>query len=143
MPERAPRCNAADVARNRLPSTTPINEIEAAASEVRIKALRLMTPSDNPEHSRKASEALISGAEERSLIDASADLWSRYERADGEMRRMIISGKQAEALAHSSGADTVKIHDDAQATFSRPVASNERNADREVGKAVQRAKAAA
>ncbi|CAA2158182.1 Methyl-accepting chemotaxis protein 4 [Methylobacterium brachiatum] len=153
------RQSMTDVAGNWLPSVTRINEVEVATSEVRIKQFRLMTLSNNPEHlrageaqlaatlaqlseRRKAYEALISGADERSLYDAFADLWSRYERVDGEMRRMIASGKQAEALALLSGADTVKIYDDARATLSRLVALNERNANREVGEAVARAKTA-
>ncbi|KNY20418.1 methyl-accepting chemotaxis protein [Methylobacterium sp. ARG-1] len=148
-----------DVAGNWLPSVTRINEVEVAASEVRIKQFRLMTLSNDPEHlrvgeaqlaatlaklseRRNAYEGLISAADERSLYDAFADLWSRYERVDGEMRRMIASGKQAEALALLSGADTVKIYDDARATLSRLVALNERNANREVGEAVARAKTA-
>ncbi|TXN47625.1 methyl-accepting chemotaxis protein [Methylobacterium sp. WL7] len=147
------------VANNWLPSVSRINEVEVAASEVRIKQFRLITLSKDPDslragetqlavtltqlaERRKTYERLISTPEERGLYDAFAALWSRYEQIDGAMRRLIASGKQAEALAQLGGPDTVKIYDDARASLSRLVALNERNATREVDEAVDRAKTA-
>ncbi|WP_092039436.1 methyl-accepting chemotaxis protein [Methylobacterium pseudosasicola] len=153
------RKSMTEIAGNWLPSVTRINEVEIAASEVRIKQFRLMTLSNDPDHlrggeaqvattltqlaeRRRAYEGLISGPDERTLYDDFGSLWSRYERTDGEMRRLIATGKQADALALLTNADTVKLYDDARATLARLVAVNERNATREVEIAMDRAKTA-
>ncbi|MDP4005573.1 methyl-accepting chemotaxis protein, partial [Methylobacterium sp. NEAU K] len=154
------RTSVTDVATRRLPSVATINDIEIAASEVRIKQYRLTTLSDTPERraanevqlaathallgkARAAYEPLMSASEERSLYDDFATLWSKYERDDGEMRRLMEAGRQPEALALITGPDTVKLYDDARATLARLVAVNERNASREADATVDRAKAAA
>ncbi|MCJ2057717.1 methyl-accepting chemotaxis protein [Methylobacterium sp. J-048] len=153
------RKSMTEIAGNWLPSVTRINEVEIAASEVRIKEYRLMTLSNDPaslkggeaqvattltllNERRRAYEALISGQDERRLYDEFGSLWGRYERVDGEMRRLIAAGKQSDALALLTGADTVKLYDDARATLARLVALNERSATREVEVAMDRAKTA-
>ena len=136
------RHSVVQVANNWLPSIVAINEIRNAASEVRIKQLRLLTLSETPSRlaaneaqlasthaklasARKAYEGLISSAEERTLYAAFSATWTRFERADGEMRRLMETGQQATALALMSGPDTVHLYDDARTTLSRDVALNE------------------
>ncbi|QEE40196.1 MULTISPECIES: methyl-accepting chemotaxis protein [unclassified Methylobacterium] len=148
-----------EVASNWLPSVSRINAVEVAASEVRIKQFRLITLSKDPDSLRigeaqlattltrlaercNTYERLISTPEERGLYDAFVALWSRYEQVDGAMRRLIASGKQAEALAQLGGVDTVRLYDETRAALSRLVALNERNATQEVDEAVDRAKTA-
>ncbi|TXN06198.1 HAMP domain-containing protein [Methylobacterium sp. WL64] len=148
-----------EVASNWLPSVSRINAVEVAASEVRIKQFRLITLSKDPDslrigeaqlattltrlaERRNTYERLISTPEERGLYDAFVALWSRYEQVDGAMRRLIASGKQAEALEQLGGVDTVRLYDETRAALSRLVALNERNAAQEVDEAVDRAKTA-
>ena len=153
------RHSMTEVATNWLPSMTRINEVEIAASEVRIKQFRLMTLANDADHlrvgeaqvamtltqlgeRRRSYEHLISSPEERALYDAFTAEWVRYEQVDGEMRRLIAAGKQADALALLTGSDTVKLYDDARAALSRLVVFNARNATQEVGNAVERANTA-
>ncbi|MCJ2091233.1 methyl-accepting chemotaxis protein [Methylobacterium sp. J-072] len=152
------RHSMTEVANNWLPSLVQINEVEIAASEVRIKQFRLMTLDSDHRAAgetqlaatlaqfgerRRAYERLITNPEEQALYDTFAAQWVRYERVDGEMRRLTSSGRQADAFAMLTGADTVKIYDDARAALSRLVAFNEQNAKKEVTVAVDRANTAA
>ena len=136
------RHGVVQVATNWLPAIGAINEIRNAASEVRIKQLRLLTLSETASRLaaneaqlatthvklasvRKIYEPLISSGEERTLYEAFSTTWTRFEQADSEMRRLMEAGQQAAALALMSGPDTVHLYDDARSALSRDVALNE------------------
>ncbi|MCJ2087145.1 methyl-accepting chemotaxis protein [Methylobacterium sp. E-005] len=154
------RHSVTEVASNWLPSVVTVNEIRAAASEVRIKQLRLLTLSDTPAHlaeneaklaathdkltqARKAYEPLISSNEERAIYDAFASVWKRFEQADAEMRRLMESGQQSSALKLMTAPDTASLYDEARADLSRDVALNEQGARRDADLAVSEADTAA
>ena len=133
------------VATNWLPSVVAVNELKTAASEVRIKQLRLLSLSDTPAHlaeneaslaathamletTRKVYEPLISSPEERAIYESFAADWGQFERADREMRRLMEEGRQAAALAMMSGPAMVKLYDGARSALMQAVALNERAA---------------
>ena len=136
------RHSVTQVATNWLPSIVAVNEIRSAASEVRIKQLRLLTLSDTASRltaneaqlaathaklatARKTYEPLISAVEERALYEAFSATWTRFEQADAEMRRLMAAGQQAAALTLMSGPDAVHLYDEARTMLSRDVALNE------------------
>ncbi|MCJ2005614.1 methyl-accepting chemotaxis protein [Methylobacterium sp. J-092] len=136
------RHSVTQVATKWLPSIVAVNAIGSAASEVRIKQLRLLTLSDTASRlaaneaqlaathaklasARKTYEALISSAEEKSLYEAFSATWTRFEHADSEMRRLMEAGQQAAALTLMSGPDAVHLYDEARTTLLRDVALNE------------------
>ena len=153
------RHGVTEVATNWLPSVVAVTSIRAAASEVRIKQLRLLALSDTPARLaeneaslgathdqlaqvRKAYEPLISSTEERAHYDAFATGWTRFERADAETRRLMKAGRQADALALISGSEAVHLYDEARAALARDVDLNEAGARREAGAAMAEAEAA-
>jgi len=153
------RHSVTEVASNWLPSVVAVNAISSAASEVRIKQLRLLALSDTPAHladneaqlaathaklaeARKAYEPLIASPEERAVYDAFATAWGQFERADGQMRRLMAAGQQSAAVALISGPDTVHLYNGARADLSRDVALNERGARQDADTAMAEAEAA-
>ncbi|MEE7492294.1 methyl-accepting chemotaxis protein [Methylobacterium oryzae] len=153
------RRSVTEVSTDWLPSVVAVNEIRGAASEVRIKQLRMLSLSDTPTRlaeneaklaaahdrlaqARKAYEPLVSSPEERALYDAFAAVWTRFEQADLEGRRLIESGRQPAALALMSGPETANLYDEARAGLQRDVELNERGARRDVDAAKQGADAA-
>ncbi|MCJ2061150.1 methyl-accepting chemotaxis protein [Methylobacterium sp. J-088] len=147
------------VASTWLPSVAAVSRMRGAASEVRIKQLRLLALSDSSDHlaendaqlasthanlteARKAYELLIFSPEERAVYEAFASVWSRFERADAEMRRLMKAGQQAAALAAISGSATVKLYDEARADLTRIVVLNQENARRDANSAMAEANAA-
>ncbi|MHB2205878.1 methyl-accepting chemotaxis protein [Methylobacterium sp. CM6257] len=139
------RESVAALATNWIPSVEKVNEIEAAVSEVRIKQYRLILLSDTPEHrsaneanlasthaklseARRVYEPFITTVEERNLYDAFGSSWSKFEQADGDVRRLINAGRQQEALAMLSEPEVVALYDGARATLSRLVAWDEQAA---------------
>ena len=147
------RQSVTEVATNWLPSVIVVNEIKAAAAEVRIKQLRmLIVPETNAQladneaqlaashatlaAARKAYEPMISTPEERALYDSFAGAWSRFERADGEMRRLIGSGQRASALALIGSPDTVNLYNEIRELLTRDVALNEGGARRDADAAM-------
>ena len=142
------RHSVTEVAVNWLPSVVAVNEIRAAASEVRIKQLRLISLSDTPVrlaeneavlaamHDRLAAarqvyEPLISSPAERALYDAFVTAWGRFERADAETRRLMEAGRQAAALTLMSGPEAFGLYDEARTALQRDVALNESGARRD------------
>ncbi|MCJ2087174.1 methyl-accepting chemotaxis protein [Methylobacterium sp. E-005] len=149
-----------EVASNWLPSVAAVNEIRSAASEVRIKQLRLLTLSDTPTHlaeneaklaathdkltqARRAYEPLISSNEERAIYDTFASVWKRFEQDDAEMRRLMEAGQQSAALKLMTAPETATLYDEARADLSRDVALNEQGARRGADVAVSEADTAA
>ena len=153
------RHSVTEVATNWLPSVVALGAVSEAASEVRIKQLRLLSLSDTPAHlagneaslaathaklsdARRVYEPLITSAEERAVYEAFAAAWSRFERVDAEMRRLMENGQQAAALATMSGPDVVKLYDEARADIARDVALNEAGARKDADAAMVEADAA-
>ena len=153
------RHGVTEVATNWLPSVVAVTSIRAAASEVRIKQLRLLALSDTTTHlaeneaglasthigldqARKTYEPLISSSEERALYDAFSAAWGRFEQADRETRRLMKAGRQPEALALLSGPEAVHLYDEARAALARDVALNENAARRDADAAMTEAGAA-
>ncbi|MCJ2098011.1 methyl-accepting chemotaxis protein [Methylobacterium sp. E-046] len=153
------RHSVTEVATNWLPSIVAVGQMRAAASEVRVKQLRLLILSDTPARlvenetklttshdklteARKAYEPLIASNEERALYDAFASDWKRFEQADAEMRRLMEAGQQPAALKLMSGPETANLYDEARANLSRDVALNEQGARRDANAAMSEADAA-
>jgi methyl-accepting chemotaxis protein len=143
------------VASHWIPSVEKVNTIEVAASEVRIKQYRLILLSNTPEkratnddnlagthdrmrQARQAYEPMITTPEERSLYEAFAETWTKFERADAEVRRLLASGQQAESLALLSSPAVVALYDDSRATLARLVSLDETTAARAADAAVAR-----
>ncbi|XYD09845.1 methyl-accepting chemotaxis protein [Methylobacterium sp. NMS12] len=153
------RHSVTEVAANWLPSVVMVGRMREAASEVRIKQLRLLSSSDTPARlaeneakltasheklaqARKAYEPLIASNEERALYDAFASAWKRFEQADAEMRRLMEAGQQPAALKLLTAPETANLYDEARADLSRDVALNEQGARRDADKAMSEADAA-
>ena len=153
------RHSVTEVAANWLPSVVAVGQMRAAASEVRVKQLRLLILSDTPTHlaenetkltashdklaeARKAYEPLITSSEERTLYDAFATRWKRFEQADAEMRHLMEAGQQPDALKLMSGPETANLYDEARANLSRDVTLNEQGARRDADTAMSEADAA-
>jgi methyl-accepting chemotaxis protein len=149
-----------EVASNWLPSVAAVNEIRSAASEVRIKQLRLLTLSDTPAHlaeneaklaathekltqARRAYEPLISSNEERAIYDAFTSSWKRFEQDDVGMRRLMEAGQQSTALKLMTAPEAANLYDEARADLARDVALNEHRARRDADAAVSEADTAA
>jgi methyl-accepting chemotaxis protein len=149
------RHSTAAVASHWIPSVEKVNTIEVAVSEVRIKQYRLILLSDTPEkraknddilaatldglrQAKRAYEAVITTPEERRLYEAFSESWAKFERADGEVRRLLAAGHQPEALALLSSPATVALYDEARATLSRLVSLDEATAARAADAAVAR-----
>jgi methyl-accepting chemotaxis protein len=147
------------LATNWLPSVEKISMIEVAVSEVRIKQYRLILLSNTPEkhaeneanlaatHSRlrdarNVYEVLITTPEERSFYDAFAAAWSKFERVDGDARRLVEAGQTQDAMALLVKADVVALYDDARRTLARLVAHDEEMAGRDANDAMGRANSA-
>jgi len=147
------------LATNWLPSVEKISTIEVAVSEVRIKQYRLILLSNTPEkraeneanlaathtrlrEARNMYEALITTPEERSFYDAFAEAWSKFERVDGDARRLVESGQTQDAMALLVKADVVTLYDDARKTLTRLVAHDEEMAGRDANDAMARANSA-
>ncbi|MCJ2068411.1 methyl-accepting chemotaxis protein [Methylobacterium sp. J-030] len=154
------RHSVTEVASNWLPSVVAVNEIRAAASEVRIKQLRLLTLSDTPAHlaeneaklaathdklteARRAYEPLISSNEERAIYDAFASAWKRFEQDDVGMRRLMEEGQQSTALKLMTAPEAANLYDEARADLARDVALNEYRARRDADAALSEADTAA
>lgn len=153
------RHGVSEVATNWLPSVVAVNEIRAAASEVRIKQLRLLSLSGTPARlaeneaalvkthdklaqARTSYEPLISSNAERTLYEAFAVSWTRFGQADAEMRRLMERGETAAALTLMGGAEIAGLYDDARANLARDVALNEQGARRDADAALIAADAA-
>ena len=153
------RRSVTEVATSWIPSVVAVSQMRAAASEVRIKQLRLLSLSDTPDRvaeneaklatthaklaeARKAYEPLIASPAERALYDAFVSTWTQFENADAEMRRLMETGQQAAALAAMSGPDSVKLYDEARAALTRDVAFNEAGARQDADAAMSEADAA-
>ena len=115
------RRSVTEVATSWIPSVVAVSQLRAAASEVRIKQLRLLSLSDTPSRvaenearlvathaklaeARKAYEPLITSPEERALYDAFVATWTQFEKANAEMRRLMQAGQQAVALRRDERA---------------------------------------
>ncbi|MDP4026455.1 methyl-accepting chemotaxis protein [Methylobacterium sp. NEAU 140] len=153
------RRSITEVATNWLPSVVAVNEIRAAASEVRIKQLRLLALSDTSARlveneaqlaathdrlsvARRAYEPMIVTSEERALYESFTSAWTRFERADAEARRLMKAGQQAAALALMTGPDAARLYDEARATLQRGVTLNEGGARRDADAAMAEVSAA-
>ncbi|MBP32427.1 methyl-accepting chemotaxis protein [Methylobacterium sp.] len=153
------RQGVTQVAANWLPSVVAVGQMRAAASEIRIKQLRLLSLSDTPSRLvenetklaathdklsevRKAYEPLISSPEERAIYDAFASAWNRFEQADAEMRRLMEAGQQPAALKLMSAPETANLYDQARAELSRDVTLNEQGAHRDADTAMSEADSA-
>ncbi|MCJ2134300.1 methyl-accepting chemotaxis protein, partial [Methylobacterium sp. J-026] len=147
------------LATNWLPSVEKISAIEVAASEVRIKQYRLILLSDTPENraknetslaethtrlreARRTYEPLISTPEERTLYDAFAASWSKFEQVDGDARRLMGSGQQQDAVKLLVEPNVVVLYDDARALLARLVAHDGQTASRDADAAMASANAA-
>jgi methyl-accepting chemotaxis protein len=101
------RTNVTDVAMNWLTSVIAITNVRAAAAEVRIKELRILSlveGSDNRaetvrqideanaalDKARRTYEPLISSPEERAMYDAFVTAWQRYDVIGREAIRLAL-----------------------------------------------------
>ncbi len=147
-----------EVAANWLPSVVVLNDIRAAATDVRIKQLRmtgLLTPAtvaaDEKELAaaigklqglRKTYEPLISSPEERRLYEAFGEAWARYEAIGREAMAMAVQGQNREALALMGQRETVAVFNEIREAILRDVALNQTGAQREADLALAGADAA-
>ncbi|MCJ2052388.1 methyl-accepting chemotaxis protein [Methylobacterium sp. J-070] len=147
------------VATNWMPSVAQVNAIEVAASEVRVKQYRLVLLSNTPEQrrtnevnlagthdrmreTRRTYEPLIITPQERSLYDGFADAWTKFERADREIRRLVEAGRQQEALVQLSSPEVVALYDGSRALLTQLVEHDEKAATRDADAAMDRANTA-
>ena len=147
------RQNVTEVATNWLPAVVALGAVREAASEVRIKQLRLLSLSDTPAkltgneaslvathdklaQARKAYEPLITSKEERALYDAFVSAWTRFEQADAEMRRLMEGGQQPAAIRLMTAPETASLYDEARADLARDVALNGRAASQDADAAM-------
>ncbi|MGU3540017.1 methyl-accepting chemotaxis protein [Methylobacterium sp. A54F] len=134
-----------EVATNWLPSVVAINEIKAAAAEVRIKQLRLLALSTTPvqlteneaqlaatltqvAEARRIYEPLISSAEERAQYETFVASWTRFERVSADAARLALAGQRADALTLIGNPDNVALYNDVREALDRDVRFNEHGA---------------
>jgi methyl-accepting chemotaxis protein len=142
------RHGVTEVATNWLPSVVAINDIKAAAAEVRIKQLRLLALSATPAQlaeneaqltatqtkvaaARKVYEPMIATDEERQLYEAFSAKWSRFEAVTDEAARLATADRRADALALIGNRDNINLYNDIRDALTRDVALNERGARQE------------
>ncbi|MCJ2083707.1 methyl-accepting chemotaxis protein [Methylobacterium sp. J-090] len=142
-----------EVAANWLPSVATVNEINAAASQLRLRQYRLVTTSTNPEklaenrrfyeaatvvmaEARKRYEPLISSPEEQALYGRFAELWSHYDQSSRHLVGLMETGRQAEALAELVGPDLLKTYSEAGEMLGRNVDLNRKGAQRDADASV-------
>ncbi|WP_246730524.1 methyl-accepting chemotaxis protein [Methylobacterium sp. 2A] len=147
------------LATNWLPSVEKISAIEIAVSEVRIKQYRLILLSNTPEkvaenevslaathtrlaEARKTYEALIVTPQERALYDAFAAAWTKFERVDGDARRLMQAGQSQDAMALLVKSEVVALYDDARKTLTQLVAHDEEIASHDANEAMAGANSA-
>ncbi len=110
-----------EVASNWLPSVVTANEMNAAASRVRLRQFRMATTVDDPKaltayrnlydqagaemaDARRRYEGLISSQQERALYDQFSSNWDRYEQVSSRLIRLIDAGRQQEAVTEALSA---------------------------------------
>jgi methyl-accepting chemotaxis protein len=137
-----------EVTTNWLPSVIAINDIKAAAAEVRIKQLRLLALSATPAQlaeneaqlattqakvveARKIYEPMIATPEERKLYETFSVEWSRYEAISSEAARLVAANQRDDALALIGKSENVRLYNDIRDSLARDVALNERGARQE------------
>ncbi|MCJ2032755.1 methyl-accepting chemotaxis protein [Methylobacterium sp. J-068] len=141
-----------EVATNWLPSVIAINEIKAAAAEVRIKQLRLLALSTTPAQlaenevqlqaaqaqitaARKVYEPMIATAEERKLYEAFSTEWRQFEAISNDAARLAAVDRRADALALIGKQENVDLYNNIRTLLSRDVALNEHGAREEANAA--------
>ena len=148
-----------EVATSWLPSVVGINEIKSAASQVRIKQLRLVAFSETPAlladnvaqlsvtlakvaAARKAYEPFITSPEEQALYDEFGRVWSRFDQMNGEAKQLMEADLRPAAVALLGKPENVDLYNTIRTVLDRDVALNERGARRDADGAVQSGDAA-
>jgi methyl-accepting chemotaxis protein len=152
------RQSVKEVATNWLPSVVVLNDIRAAATDVRIKQLRmtgLATPAtfaaDEKELAaaigkfrtlRLTYEPLISSDEERRTYSTLVGAWERYEPIGREAMALAGQGRNLDALGLMSKRETVAIFNEIREAILKSVNLNQNGAQRDGNLALTDADAA-
>ena len=148
-----------EVAANWLPSVITVNQMSAAASQMRLRQYRLVTTSVDAEkllanrslydqavagmaEARERYQSLISTPEERSLYTKFAGLWSRYDEASRKLIDLMERGHRQEAMAELVGPTLLSLYGEAIDVLSQAVALNRDGSRRDADAAVVSAETA-
>ncbi|MEH3116230.1 MAG: methyl-accepting chemotaxis protein [Methylorubrum populi] len=153
------RQHVGEVAKNWLPSVVTVNEMNAAASQMRLRQYRIVTTSTDPEKlaanralydtaasamadARRRYEPLISSSEERALYEQFSRLWASYEQASRHLIGLMEQGRRPDAMAELVGPDLLKLYSESGEVLTRAVALNREGSQRDADVAVSGADAA-
>ncbi len=153
------RTNVSDVATNWLPSVIAITNVRAAAAEVRIKELRLLTLADGSEDridtvrqideasaqldkARKTYEPLMSSPEERALYGAFASAWARYDAIGREAVKLAQAGRTGEGIRLMADPAHINLYNTVRDVLGKDIALNEHGAHVDADRAIDATDAA-
>ncbi|MBB2960805.1 methyl-accepting chemotaxis protein [Methylobacterium sp. R2-1] len=142
-----------EVASNWLPSVITINEMGAAASQIRLRQYRIVTTSTDHDTlvanrnlydravadmaaARKRYEPVILAPEERVLYAQFSELWSRYDEASQRIIAMMERGQQREAMAELVGPSLLSVYTQSSDVLARAIAVNRDGSVRDASAAV-------
>ncbi|MGN7123437.1 methyl-accepting chemotaxis protein [Methylorubrum thiocyanatum] len=142
-----------EVAANWLPSVVTVNQMSAAASQMRLRQYRIITTSTDAEKllanrslydravagmadARKRYEPLIATSDERALYTKFSELWSRYEEASRRLIDLMERGERQEAMAELVGPSLMSLYSEAMDIMSQAIALNREGSRRDAEAAV-------
>ncbi|KAB7785132.1 methyl-accepting chemotaxis protein [Methylorubrum populi] len=142
-----------EVAANWLPSVVTVNQMSAAASQMRLRQYRIITTSTDAEKllanrslydravagmadARKRYEPLIATSDERALYTKFSELWSRYEEASRRLIDLMERGERQEAMAELVGPSLMSLYSEAMEIMSQAIALNREGSRRDAEAAV-------
>ncbi|WP_438344599.1 methyl-accepting chemotaxis protein [Methylorubrum populi] len=142
-----------EVAANWLPSVVTVNQMSAAASQMRLRQYRIITTSTDAEKllanrslydravagmadARKRYEPLIATPDERALYTKFSELWSRYEEASRRLIDLMERGERQEAMAELVGPSLMSLYSEAMDIMSQAIALNREGSRRDAEAAV-------
>ena len=130
-----------EVSANWLPSVIAINNVRAAATDLRVRELRLTGMSnaanlaDNQsqlaeakgkvEKARQVYEPLISSNEERVLYKSFIEAWDRYRAVGEEAMQLAGNGRNQDGMALLSKPENINLFNAARQTLIRDVELNQ------------------
>ncbi|MFD6316813.1 methyl-accepting chemotaxis protein [Methylorubrum thiocyanatum] len=142
-----------EVAANWLPSVVTVNQMSAAASQMRLRQYRIITTSTDAEKllanrslydravagmadARKRYEPLIATPDERALYTKFSELWSRYDEASRRLIDLMERGERQEAMAELVGPSLMSLYSEAMDVMSQAIALNREGSRRDAEAAV-------
>ena len=144
---RAIQRDVNEVTTNWLPSVNVVNTISTATRDVRVKLYRFVVASETPQALekneaglrnslktldglRRAYEPLISSPEEKGIYDTFKPLWTRYVEGQENVIGLMKSGRKADALALTVGAEMADLNNGAVSALQKAVDLNRDGAQR-------------